>query len=426
MTGNAAGMVAGRVAAMGLGFLFWLVAARVAPSAQVGFAAAMVSAMMLCTQFAQLGVGSAFIKLVPEHLHRPSLLLDVSLTVTAAGSLLVAGLFLLVARTWLPELGQATREPGWVLAFLAMSVLGTAGIVLDQVNVALSRGFQVLTRTAAFGVISLVPVAVLPLAGVRADALLLFSFWVVAGVGALLVGLRQLAVTVRLPPDVRSGTRPNHRARGYRYRPCWQRSLVRRLVVVGAANHVLTLCERAPGLVLPVVATELISPEANAVWYMVWMSAWVVFTAPISMGIALFAHTTQRPESMARATAAAVRTSVLYAGGAAAVLAVLAHPMLGLLGRHYADAGVTPLRILLVAVLPLALVSAYYGQCRAAGRLGEAIAAGALSGTAGIVVPAALGTHAGLTGMALAWVTVQVIAGGWAAVRLWTAARQRA
>jgi O-antigen/teichoic acid export membrane protein len=422
MTGNALGMLSGRVAAMGLGFVFWLVAAHVATSKEVGFAAAVVSAMMLCTQFGQLGVGSAFISLSRHHAPRPGALLDVALTVTALGSLGVAGVFLVAARTWLPELGQVSRTPTWTLAFLAMCVLGTAGIVLDQINVALGRGHQVLVRTAAFGLITLVPVAVLPLFGLRANAMLLFSFWVVAGVGASAVGMWQLwATTPPVPGSAAVSAR--HRAYGYRYRPRWQPDLVRRLLTVGLANHVLTLCERVPGLVLPVVVTELLSAEANAVWYIVWMSAWVVFTAPISVGIALFAEAVRLPESTSRATVTALRTSLLYAGTAAAVLALVAHPVLRLLGRNYAAAGVTPLRILLIGVLPLAVVSAYFAQCRARGRLAEAIAAGSVAGVAGVVVPAAIGVHHGLVGIAAAWVAVEAIVACWAGVRLWAASR---
>src|SRR5215212_89846 len=101
ITGNAFGMVSGRVAAMGLGFIFWLTAAHAAPQADVGFAAAVVSAMMLCTQFAQLGVGSAFIALLPSERRPPAHLLDIALTLTVVGSAFVATGFLLVAKAWL-------------------------------------------------------------------------------------------------------------------------------------------------------------------------------------------------------------------------------------------------------------------------------------------------------------------------------------
>ena len=60
---------------------------------------------------------------------------------------------------------------------------------------------------------------------------------------------------------------------GYLYRPRLVRSLVPAMVTTGIGNHTLTLCERVPGLVLPIVVTELLSPQANAYWYVIWMSA---------------------------------------------------------------------------------------------------------------------------------------------------------
>jgi O-antigen/teichoic acid export membrane protein len=408
---------------MGLGFVFWLMAAHTASQAEVGFAAAVISAMMLCTQFAQLGVGSAFISIAPTEQRPPNVLLDVALTLTLVGSALVAAIFLLITKTFLPELGRVSDTPGWTVIFLALCVLGTAGIVLDQVNVGFGRGALVVVRTATFGVITLVPLAVLLILDIPMTALQLVVCWVVAGAVATAVGMHQLWRTVPAVARVarQAGVAANRSTayRGYLFRPRWQRNLGQRMVTVGFANHLLTLCERAPGLILPIVVTELLSPEATAVWYIVWMSAWVVFTAPISIGIAQFAEASRRPDRAAAATGTALRASLLYAGAGAVVLALLAHPVLSLLGQRYVEAGVLPLRLLLLGVVPLAVVSAYYAQCRAAGRLAEAITIGAVAGLAAVVVPAVASLTYGLSGMALAWVGVQLVTAIWAALRLW-------
>jgi len=404
---------------MGLGFIFWLMAAHAAPQADVGFAAAVVSAMMLCTQFAQLGVGSAFISLLPSERRPPAHLLDIALTLTVVGSALVATAFLLVARAWLPELGRVSATPTWTAAFLAMCVFGTIGIVLDQVNVGFGRGAQVVIRTAAFGGITLLPLAVMLAVGVSMNAMQLAACWVAAGAAATAVGLLQLRKTV--PIESVSADEPHVVQRSYSYRPRWERALGGRMMTVGLANHLLTLCERAPGLILPIVVTELLSAEATAVWYVVWMCAWVVFTAPISVGIAQFAEASRRPEAAAAATRTALRASLLYAGAGAVLVAALAHPVLHLLGPQYADQGTTPLRLLLLGVLPLAVVSAYYAQCRASGRLAEAIGLAAVAGLGAVALPAMAGTQYGLAGMAVAWVAVLTIAAGWAGMRLWAA-----
>src|SRR5215218_3893232 len=64
-------LIGGKVATMGLGFLFWLLAAQLFVPAEVGLAAGAVSAVMLCTQLALLGVGSSVIVHFPRHGARP-------------------------------------------------------------------------------------------------------------------------------------------------------------------------------------------------------------------------------------------------------------------------------------------------------------------------------------------------------------------
>ena len=405
MTGDAIGLIIGRIASLGLGFLFWLFAAHVATPEQVGFTAGVVSAMMLCTQFAQLGTGQAFIKLYPRHIHNPAPLLDSVLSMAVIGAIGSALAFLLFARSMFTQLDQVAHNPAWAIAFLALSVFGTAQIVFDQISMGLERGGQVVTRNVACGLLTLAPLAVLPALGISVSKLALFLAWVLGGVGTVTFGLWQLWKSCD----------------GYLYRPRLVRSLVPPMVTTGIGNHTLTLCERVPGLVLPIVVTELLSPEANAYWYVVWMSAWVVFIAPLSVGVALFAEGAHRPKTMSGATTQALRISLIFGGGGAALLWLLAPLVLGLLGPEYAKAGTTPLRILLLSVIPMTFTSAYYARCRARGRLREAIPIGVLGGLAAVIVTALAGVEHGLSGMAIAWVAVQTVISGWAGIRLWTA-----
>ena len=405
MTSSAIGLVVGRGAALGLGFLFWLVAARVAQPAQVGFTAGVVSAMMLCTQFAQLGAGQAFIALYPRHLKNPAPLLDTVLSILAIGAIVIGTAFLLLARVLFTQLGQIAHHPVWIVAFLALSVFGTAQIALDQISMGLEHGGQAVTRNVACGLLTLVPLAVLPHLGGGVSKLGLFLAWVLGGVGTVTIGLWQLWKTCG----------------GYVYRLRLERSLVPATVTTGLANHVLTLAERVPGLILPIVVTELLSPRENAYWYIIWMSALVVYITPQSVGIALFAEGAHRPDAMSAATTQALRISLIFGGGCAVVLGLIANPMLRLLGDSYEQAGTGPLRILLLGVIPMSLISVYYARCRAMGRLPEAIATGILGGLAAVFVTAIAGVHFSLPGMAVAWVVVQTVIAVWAALRLWVA-----
>jgi O-antigen/teichoic acid export membrane protein len=395
-------LIGSKVATMGLGFLFWLVAARFFPPASVGLAAGAISAVMLCTQLALLGLGSSVIVHYPAHKRRPFLLLDTAFTIVSASSLLAAGVFFIVAATALHELRVVVTEPLFALSFAAMSVLGTATILLDQVSTAIRRGDQALVRAAGFGLTTVA--LLLAIAGFThtTEPAVIFSTWVGGGVFACSLGAIQL----------RRAFAP------YRYRPRCDRAVGRGLLRVGIPNHVLTLTERAPGLVLPIIVTELLSPSTNAAWYTAWMMAWVVYIVPIQVGMTSFAEASHRPDELRELVRHGVRTSLVIGLGAAALVALVARPLLSILGHHYAEAGATPLRILLIAVVPLTIIQAYFVVCRSTGRLGEAIVTGLVNATCGIGGAAMGAVVFGLRGMAAVWLGAQLVTACWAGWRL--------
>jgi O-antigen/teichoic acid export membrane protein len=235
----------------------------------------------------------------------------------------------------------------------------------------------------------------------------LFACWVAGVAAAFVLGALQL----------------RHALGRYRFRPRIVPSLTRRLIAVGLPNHALTLADRAPGLLLPVLVTELLSPAANAYWYAVWMMAWVVFVIPVQVGMTLFAEAAHRPEAIDSLVRHAVRWSLVLGVAAAAVVAAIGALVLSLLGARYAAAGAEPLRVLVWGIVPMAFVQAYYARCRAASRLTEAIVVAVVAGTLTVAAATAAGVASGLTAMAAGWVAVQAIAGVWAAVRLLALAR---
>jgi len=309
LVGNALSVMAGKTATMGFGFLFWVVAAREFPRGQVGLAAGVVAAMMLCTQFAIGGVGSALITCYPQYRRRPSRLLDTSVTVVVLTALAAAGVFLIAASFGLRHLGVVAANPVYAIAFTLMTVFGTVAILLDQLSIALGRGDQVLVRGVAFGAVTVVGIALVPLVAHGPGSLAIFAPWAFAGAVNVAIGLVQLR---RMLPE-------------YRYRARVERATAKDLMRHGLPNYALTLAERAPGLLLPIVVIEVLTPADNATWYAVWMMAWVVYTIPISAGLSLFAEGSNRPEGLRKATGEAIRIALQPQPGQADVPSVIGH-----------------------------------------------------------------------------------------------------
>lgn len=398
---NSASLILGRVASSGLGYLTWLITARLFDAREVGIASGVVSAMMLCVQIALFGIGAAVIKIYPEHLNSPSRMFNTAINLVAGASLGTAALFLLFARTFFNELNVVGAVPLYALLFLAINFFGAINVLLDHVSIAIKRGDQVFTRNVLFGLITIAGVAALPLLGKTTTSIAIVSAWAAAGFAACFLGAIQLIRTVP----------------AYRYTPTVERSTGLQLVKVGLPNYLLTLAERAPNWILPIIITELMSPVENARWYAVWMMAWVVFLVPISIGQNLFAEISHNPKNFHRPLRISYRNSLIGGSVAAALVIGLAPYLLWLLGKSYSAAGTTPLRILALAIFPITVIQMYYAVCRGTQRLVEATITGLVSGALGIGAAILVGPAYGLTGMAAAWLITQTAAAIWAGTR---------
>jgi O-antigen/teichoic acid export membrane protein len=104
--------------------------------------------------------------------------------------------------------------------------------------------------------------------------------------------------------------------------------------------------------------------------------------------------------------------------GAAAAMALAAPLALDILGHGYSEAGATPLRILVIAFVPMTCVQAYYAACRARRRLQEATLTATVNGLVSVGAAAVVGPKWGLNGIAIAWVLTQTLTAVWVMTRM--------
>jgi O-antigen/teichoic acid export membrane protein len=379
------GLVVAKAAQTGLGFAFWIVAARATSDREVGLTTAAVSAVMICTQLAVLGAGSAVIVSVGRG-ETPARVLDAAFAIVGvAGTGLALG-YLVLQSAVTPD--TASTSVLFWLTFLVAAVAGTLVIVLDQALVALGRGSSATLRYALGGGISLAAAALVAWGAHGASADVLMACWSLGTVVACVVGAVQLRRLV-----------------GYRPRPSLRRARGRSLLALGIPHQLLTLTERAPGLVLPLLLAHMVAPEAAAYWYPAWMMAWAAYTAPVLMGIVQFSEGVRDADRLVSTTWASLRWSLTVGGLAAAVLVLLANPLLSLLGERYADSSAGALRWLAAGLVPYAVLQAYNAVCRALGRYAEAIVFGVTLGTA-LCIAALSASDSGPSAMAIAWLVV--------------------
>ena len=284
------GLVAGKAAQTGAGFAFWIVAARATSDREVGLTTAAVSAVMICTQLAVLGAGSAVIVAVGRG-EQPARVLDAAFAIVGvAGTVLALG-YLALQSAVAPD--TASVSVLFWLTFLVAAVTGTLVIVLDQALVALGRGASATSRYVLGGAVSLGAAAAVALWAHGAPDDVLLACWTLGSAVACIVGAVQLRKLV-----------------GYRPRPSLRLARGRSLLALGFPNQLLTLTERTPGLVLPLLLAHTVAPEAAAYWYPAWMMAWAAYPAPTLMGIVQFSEGVRDADRLVPTTWASLRWSL--------------------------------------------------------------------------------------------------------------------
>jgi len=380
------------------GFGFWVFAARVAEVRDVGIAAASVSAVLVCTQVALFGAGAAVIaRLGRGHPVGPAL--DTAGTLVSATGVLAGFGYLLLFGA-----GPGAHGAGWLAGFWALFlfsvVTGTLVIVLDQTSIALGRSRDVLVRYVLGALVCLALLALVAVGGVRLDARAVLAIWsltsgVAAGTALAQIGLRE------------------------RYRPrislAWAGHL--ELLRVGVPNQLLTLTERIPPLLVPIVLARVAGPEQAAYWYPAWMMVWGLFTVPVAVGLVQFAHGVREPSQLRATVRRGWRFSLATAGPGCLLLAVVAPFALGAVGSEYAAASTVGLRVLLLGLPAYLVLQAWNAVSRATGRVGEAVIVGGIFTVVSACVVVLAGPH-GITVTAWAWVGCLGLAAAWAGARL--------
>ena len=400
-TFNRLAFSAGTAARLSIGFFTWLAAARLYPASQVGMAASAISALLLCVEVGILGVDAALVAMFPEHRDRPAVLLNTAIALATASAACCALGFLVLAATGLRALHFLVAHPANIAVFLLLVFFQATWWLMDQAAVALHRSVHVPVRAMAAGASTLTGVIVLGATGFDSAGSILLA-WTVAALVACLIGLVQLR---RASP-------------GYRFRLQLASPLWRKLLSVGLPNFAVTAADIAPGLVLPIVAAQQLSPRYAAYWYTVWMMAFAAYSIPWSFGLHLFAEIAAAPSELARRSRESLRSGVLIAGVATVGLIALGPTVLRLLGGGYAAHGSGPLRLAALAAIPMVVVKAYLYTCRATRRLREGTLVAFSAGAGAVALALATAPHFGLTGIAGSWLLAQTLGAVWAGYRI--------
>lgn len=368
-----------------LGMAYWMVAARIFSSDDVGVGAAVVTAMVTLAGVSQLNLTVALPRVLPAARAQARQLVRQAAALTLAVGAAIGTLFALGAPL-VSDSFSVLRGPLAVVFIGGVALWGLFSLQ-DGVFIATRDTRWVPIKNVAFGVAKLVAVAVL--AGVGTESGILLS-WALP-MAALVAVSWVVQQRVTIPGFVNAApSAPTVR---------WSRTWLRFL----SLDYAASLLRLADATFLPLFVVARLGESANAHFFAAFSLAVAVDQASMHVATSLTVEGAHAEDDVVPLTRRALRRTLTLLVPLVVVFLVAAEPILLVFGREYADEGAGVLRMVALAMLPRVVIAIYGALLRVRYRVEGILVAQAASTVLLVVASIALAGPLGIDGIGLAW-----------------------
>lgn len=249
----------GKFTEVGFGFLFWTLAARLYPVADVGIATALISSVGLVMAFSRLGFDIAIIRFMPSHDHNR--VFNSCFWITTMAAIIVGVIYLTVIDLISPEI-NFIRE--YALLFLLFVVVNSTALITGYALLSIKRADLKLIQNLIIGIRLplLLPLTLLGSLGI------FYSF-----------GLAYLAATIFTVLVIKP------------YLPLapqidWE--FTRKTIRFSSLNFLASLLQNVPSLIMPILIVNLLSPENAALYYVAFTIGNLTLIIPDALATSFF------------------------------------------------------------------------------------------------------------------------------------------
>ncbi|MCS6881274.1 MAG: hypothetical protein RMK84_02795 [Oscillochloridaceae bacterium] len=401
---NGYALIASAIAMSGLGFVFWVLAARLYPPAAVGASSALVSLLMFLAGIAQLNLRGALIRFLPLAGLAARRLILGAYAASLGASLLCGGATLLVARRWLPEEAFIITRPAFAAWFIISVAAQTIFALQDHVVTGLRRTLWVPVENLIY---SLIKIALLiALAGSALEPAIYFAYTV--PMLALVIPANYLIFSRWLP------------AHGAASDQAEKQMSFERLVRFVAGDYLGSLFALASTTLVPVLVAIALGTEANAYFYLPWVMVGALELLAANMTASFTVEAARERAKMIVYSRRVLGQMLILLALASVVMLPGAPLLLRIIGQEYADASAELLRLLVLSSVPQAVLALAMSIARVENRIRVIVAlqaanCGLLLSLSALMLPA-LGI------LAIGWAKL-IAQGGLALLMLGTALR---
>jgi O-antigen/teichoic acid export membrane protein len=355
----------------GLGFAFWILAARIFSVPEVGRATSLIAATTLIGFVALLGLNSTLIRYLPTSRHRDAMITVAVLLVAGFGAVLALG-YVFSLSSIAPRLAFLEHRALFVVGFVVLSAAAAVNLVTDAIFISCRRaGINAFVDGGVGGVVKVLLVPLL--AGSGAYGLFCASAggFAAAAVVSLILIVTQLHHRPRLKGAVEA---------------------MRPLLRFSGANYLGNALNLIPTLVVPLIVLDRVGVSGAAYYYVAFQVANLLYAGAYAVEQNFLAEGAHGEEGLASLMRRSAKVLAILVLPASIIVVLLAHPLLALFGGTYAARGSEALVIMAVAAVPVAAQNWLVTVLRLTGQLlaiaiSNAIYAVAICGLAWFLAP---------------------------------------
>jgi O-antigen/teichoic acid export membrane protein len=312
------------------GFLFWAIAARLFPAADVGLTATIIAASTFIASASLFGLDQTLIHYLAKHANKTAAIVNMAFTIVTLGALVFSIGYLLIVPAITPELSFILSSPPWTSAFVGLMIITAWNNVLNSTFIAFRITHFVLIAGLLFGV-----GRIILLVRFHGDGLvsLFGSHFVPFGIGVV-AGLVGLFVAKR-----------------YIYKPHIGGEVVKLMRGYSLRTYAASLLASLPPLLTPLFVINMLGTSEAAYYNMPFLMVGLLNIISMATSQSLFAEGAHGGGELRRHITKSIKLIYVLLIPAVIVVIGVGHVILGVFGAAYAEHGYILLILLSLAAL---------------------------------------------------------------------------
>lgn len=312
---NSFWLMAAQFIGAGIGFFYWIIAARTYTPRQIGLATALLSAASIINGLSNLGFGMTLIRYLSGSAKKENEI-NTAFTISAVMAAVLGLIYLWKLSIFSPEvIIFTTTFPALLVLFIFFPINAINGIT-DSVFTALREAHWVFLSILTQSIVKLI--AILLLVGLGA--------WGVLGSNILGVFAAFVFCTAVI---------------GYKYsiqfKPEFNKEVFLKVKKFALANYIYALISTIPSLLMPILITNLLSAEQAAYYYMPSMLGGLFTVIPATISRSYFTESSYSGEIQSIKKPLTFCISLLLPS--MLFIIIFGSTILQLFGKGYAAAG---------------------------------------------------------------------------------------